>query len=370
MPAVVHFPPDPRGPYQGPLMDAVRWTGISTDALPDPARRLRPEALAAAVRIALLPATLAWSRCRGARVLHLHWTWAFTPGPRTPAPARRACRAWFGACLAWARAIGLRIVWTAHNIMPHDPVFDDDEAARRTLVAACDAVIAHDDTAAAEVAARFGPVRRTAVIPQGVDPLSLPPRGAARQRLGVAAGRLLVVSPGRVAAYKGHRSLLAAVSHLRPDTRAGIRIAIAGEPSPAAYGDELRAAARAAGDAVSLDFQRLSAASFAGLLAAADAAVLPFESVTNSASAATVLAAGLPLIVPDLPSLRGLPDGAVIRYDPSRPVDGLAEAIEAMASAPPAQRAAMRAAALDWAASQSWTTAGAAHAALYKELGA
>ena len=38
---------------------------------------------------------------------------------------------------------GRLVVVICHNVLPHDPVFDDDVRARRMLVDACDLVIVH-----------------------------------------------------------------------------------------------------------------------------------------------------------------------------------------------------------------------------------
>ena len=51
-------------------------------------------------------------------------------------------RWWFGVFLASAHAAGIKIVWTAHNLLPHEAVFDDDMAARRVLATEADAIIA------------------------------------------------------------------------------------------------------------------------------------------------------------------------------------------------------------------------------------
>ena len=52
---------------------------------------------------------------------------------------------WYAMILAWARIIGLRIVWTLHNVLPHGRLFVDDIAARRRLLRACDLVIARSE---------------------------------------------------------------------------------------------------------------------------------------------------------------------------------------------------------------------------------
>ena len=69
---------------------------------------------------------------------------------------RRAPRWWFTSLLSFARLIRLRVVYTAHNVLPHSPVFDDDRAARCALFRQSDEVIALTDSAKARVHDEFG----------------------------------------------------------------------------------------------------------------------------------------------------------------------------------------------------------------------
>jgi glycosyltransferase involved in cell wall biosynthesis len=96
----------------------------------------------------------------------------------------------------------------------------------------------------------------------------------------------------------------------------------------------------------------------AGLLASADAVVLPFRQVTTSGSAELALSHARPLIVPDLPGLAGLPAAAVVRYDGS--VRGLTAALADLANADRSRLAAMSAAASAYSAQVSWREIAAA----------
>ena len=130
------LPRDPN-PYQGLLYGALGRLGVRIRYLGE----LTPSHT---VNLLLLPAELAWHRMAGTRVVHLHWVFPFTlPGARRFPVLRRLGQAWFLLWLRACRALGLRLVWTAHNVLPHAPVFADDVAARRALVRASDLVLAH-----------------------------------------------------------------------------------------------------------------------------------------------------------------------------------------------------------------------------------
>jgi glycosyltransferase involved in cell wall biosynthesis len=361
-PTVLHFPFDP-GPYQGPLNRALAEVGVRGGILrgPTPFQSLN---------VALLPLSLLSARLRGARVWHLHWTWGFLPGARVPRIVRRVCRAWFGTQLSLARRLGLRLVWTAHNLLPHQPVFDDDVTARRTLLAAADAVVVHHAQTAVDLATRFGALPPVTVAVQGCAELPpLPPREAARTALDLPAERLALVFTGRILPYKGLLELFAALAQVHPEERGRLALRIAGEVEPASHRTELETAAAALPDLdIAFEWGRISDERYAAYLAGADLALFPFRSITNSGSVITALGAGTPALIAGHPTLAGLPEPAVLRYDPARGVEGLREALrEALARTSDDWQAA-RDATARFAAGATWDAAARAHRALYAQL--
>ena len=361
-PTVLHFPFDP-GPYQEPLNRELGAIGVRSGVL----RGVTPFQ---SLNVALLPVSLLAARLRGARVWHLHWTWGFLPGARVPRIVRRACRAWFGALLRVARRLGLRIVWTAHNVLPHQPVFDDDVAARRTLLAAVDAVVVHHPGTAVELTRRFGPMPTVTVAPQGPSPLPpLPDRAAARAALDIAADQTALVFTGRIVPYKGLPELFEAIARLPMDVRARIALRIAGEASPASQRAELEAAAaRIPGLDLRCTWGRISDEAYATHLAAADVAVFPFRAITNSGSVITALSAGTPVLVAGHPTLAGLPAPATLAYDPAGGIEALTAALQAVLDRDAATWTAVRASAADYAARSTWAASASAHRALYARL--
>src|SRR5262249_8505301 len=91
------------------------------------------------------------------------------------------------------------------------------------------------------------------------------------------------------------------------------------------------------------------------LLSSADAVVFPFRQVTTSGSVILALCHGRPVIVPDLESLRDLPEAAAIRYDGT--VASLRGALAHVAAIDAGTLAAMSAAACEYTDSSGWTEA-------------
>jgi O-antigen/teichoic acid export membrane protein/glycosyltransferase involved in cell wall biosynthesis len=321
-------------PYQELLYGELRRRGVRV-------RYLAESTPSHTLNLLLLPVELAVRRLAGARVVHLHWVYGFTfPGGRWTRPVARL---WFGVVLAVIRMLGLRLVWTAHNVLPHGQVFPDDTAARRVLVSRCDLIIAHTPDALDRLAAIGAAPERAVVIPHG--PYPAPPQPPPGQR----AGPRTFLFFGRVEPYKGVEDLLAAFTTL--PYYPAVRLVVAGSCADRALADRLAAFA-ARDPRVTLRLGRVADAEVAGLFAAADVAVLPYREITTSGSALLALGHGRPLIVPDLPSLAGLPAEAVTRYEPGVP--GLTAALRAAAETHPATLQMMSAAALAHVQAIAW----------------
>lgn len=260
----------------------------------------------------LLPIELVMGRLAGARLVHLHWVYNFAPyGGERYCVLRRAAQIWFGLWLRTLRIVGLRLVWTAHNVLPLQPVFADDLRARRQLVEKCDLVIAHSQAALEELAVLGIVPKSTVVIPHGPFMPVVRPEYAYTSRGANGPRRLLFF--GNIREYKGVDDLLAAFAEL--PSSLDVRLTVAGQcDDPELRSNLAELAARSPG-CVELRFERIPEDELSHLLAEADIVVLPFRRSTTSGSAIFALCHGRPTIVPDLPSLAELPDAAVFRYD-------------------------------------------------------
>lgn len=335
---IVAFPRD-QNPYQELLYAQMR-------ALGDEVRYAGEATRSRSLNLLLAPLELALLRLRGFRVFHLHWTFGFSfPGLGSRPRARRLGRRWFGLVLRVVERLGMRLVWTAHNVLPHDPVFDDDLAARRALVAASDLVIAHSESTLAALADLGARPARAAVIgvgataPAGTEAIG-PPRPHEPRT---------IVFVGRVAAYKGVEDLMAALSALEVP----IRCRIAGACPDRALRARLREAAAGLDGVASLELGFVEDEALIGMLADADAVVLPFRRITTSSSVTLAFAAGRPAIVPDVQELDEVPKEPTFRYPPG--VAGLTDALRRVALASDEELCARAEAARDVSRSLSWT---------------
>lgn len=350
-------------PYQELLYREVTAVGVQvryTDG-PTPSQTLN---------IFLGPTVLAWCRIRGSRILHIHWVFQFSlPWARQRPWARKLMELWFGLYLRTASILGYAIVWTAHDILPHDQLFDDDLRATKLLISKARAVIALSEATAAELRELGG--RRVRVIPMGSYAIPYPvtlTTEEARASFGFSRDDTVIVLIGRMEEYKGADQLLLAANQLPPTST--IKVLMAGSCSNNSYRRELRRLASQAPARVTIVLEWVPDDDVARYLQAADFAAFPFREVTNSASVRLAQSFGRPVVIPDLPNLRDVPQDTAIRFEPSieSGVEPLVSALRHAEQLSKAEHGDMSAAALAWATSTEWTDAARETIETYKEV--
>jgi glycosyltransferase involved in cell wall biosynthesis len=335
------LPVYPWNPYQRLLSAALREAGWETVLLATERRRS-----------SLLRG---WWRAGRPPVVHLHWAHDFLGGSR--GRPRRATVLWFSLQLRLLALLGVRLVWTAHNLTGHEGEGEKREVeAHRRLVERADAVIVHCEDARRLLVETYRPSDRAAarvhVVPHGsyvghyADELD---QAEARRRLGVPEGGPVFAFVGAIRAYKGVLGLLEAFMRLEaagPEAR----LLVWGKPLPKRLGVELETVA-VADPRILLRLERSSDEELTTVVRAADAVVLPFRDILTSGTVILALSLGRAVIAPRLGCLPDtVPAGAGLLYDPDEP-DGLGAAMRAILAGDLAEmgrRARARAEELSW----------------------
>lgn len=338
---IMVFPRNDQNPYQRLLYGEMGALGAQVSYL---------GCLTAShtLNVLLLPLELALRRARGAKLLHLHWVFGFSlPGGSNFPVTRHLAQAWFSVWLWIVKFLRIRLIWTAHNVLPHETVFANDRSARCALVAASDLILMHSQEVLPELKAIGAAPSRSAVIPHGplgplvpVTSLRNPGTGSTRRFLFF----------GNIQAYKGVDDLLAAFLSLSADLTASLTIV--GQCLDSELRTKLVVAAEPVSERVSLRLERLPEDEVSSLLVSADVVVLPYRKITTSGTAMLALAYGRPLVIPDLKCLSHLSDEAVLRFDGTVP--SLASAIERLTYADESTLRAMSNAAYKQASEISW----------------
>lgn len=238
-------------------------------------------------------------------VFHMHWTAPIVQRADDDLDAARSRLDRFRTTVDAARARGARLVWTIHNVLPHDARHLELELELdRYLARAADAVhVMNRDTASAVSAYYALDAARVVHIPhpsyQGVYPASMT-REAARASLGLGSDDHAVLAFGQMRPYKGLDVLVDADRRV-PSAQRPVLL-LAGRTAEAdraeidrLLGDDVRAV-REHDHVADVDVQRW--------FRAADVAVFPYRRVLNSGSLHLAASFGVPSVLPDEPHLR------------------------------------------------------------------
>jgi beta-1,4-mannosyltransferase len=352
LPAIASFPaPIDRNPYQALLYRHLAAEGLVAEG----AQRL----------------SLGWLRRNRNRVaaLHFHWPEGYYRHDRG-GPLARSALSWlrlalFGIRLAAARVLGYRVVWTVHQVYPHETRSRRlDRRAARLLARLSTSLVAHDPGTAAAAARELGArADKIRVIPHG-SYIGVYPAGRTRKdlraELGIESDELVLLSFGQIRRYKDLTLLVEAFSRAGLDS--GVLL-IAGLPLDENEAKELSTATVGAGRVVTI-LEYVPDDRVAELYEASDVAVVARGDGGTSGALVLALSMGLPVVAAALPAYEELTGGGRAGWHfRAGDVDSLCSALRAAASDPD-ERAAKGRAALELAAALSWPEAAARTAEL------
>jgi glycosyltransferase involved in cell wall biosynthesis len=281
-----------------------------------------------------------WHARSSVGFLHLHWPEALYRFERGPALVRSAL-GWLklvllASRLAAARALGYRLVWTIHQVFPHEVESRRRERiAGRLLARACHLLLAHDHATAEAAAREYGlRERRVEVVPHGSYVDVYPPgrkRSAVRAELGIPEHAFVFIAFGELRGYKGIELLLEAWADARLPSAS---LVIAGHPKDPAIAEAVRSAAAADPRIKPLLVFRPHEL-VAELFGASDAAVIARTDGGTSGSLILALSLGLPVVLADVPAYHELTQGHRAGWLFRRGAEAsLREALEAAAADP------------------------------------
>jgi glycosyltransferase involved in cell wall biosynthesis len=198
------------------------------------------------------------------------------------------------------RGLGRRIVYTAHDVLPHDHTHPDDVPQLRRLLKHVDRAILHSEENERTFRQTFSEVS---------PPSNLVPHGhyfffsedandtaqTARAALGIPRDAHVVLFFGTIRPYKGLADLIKAVARVRSRV-ADVRLVVAGYPFEE-FGPYERAIASAGiRDCTAVYLGYHPAAEVAKFFRAADIVVLPYRSASQSGVAQLAFAFATPVI--------------------------------------------------------------------------
>jgi beta-1,4-mannosyltransferase len=329
-------------PYVGLLQQALRGVGITCST----ADGLSPR--------------LAQSWRPIADIVHVHWLELLYAAPRRSTSLRRLCAVLAG--LARVKALGLKLVYTVHNLEPHER--STFRLPDRVLITLSDAVHVHDQEAQRHLKARYGSRVRTYVIPHGSyigAYLNNCTKQEARERLHLKQDAFVLLFLGQIRRYKGVEDLVAAFHRLTDDA---CTLVIAGNVHDPSYAKELATLTRDDPRVVAR-LQYVRDAELQYLMNACDVCVLPYRQVTTSGAAILAFSFGRPIVAPELGGFAELArEGRGITYAPEAS-DGLLGALQQVRAS---DTVAAGARALQWAQRHQWSVLAPEFARMYEDV--
>jgi beta-1,4-mannosyltransferase len=301
-------------PYQRKLIDASAELGIE---------------ITASNGSGFLPVLGALKDRDPVDVLHVHWTHSFMFGRRVPFQYYHAWRFILG--LAIAKARGIRVVWTLHNLLDHERLNLRAELFfRRRIAKLADAVLVHCTYARTAAISAYGmsadEVGKFRVIPHpnfiGLydDTVS---EAEARASLGLSESDLVFLFFGNIRSYKGVFDLIDA---FRKFSRPQAQLLIVGRP----WNDDM---ANALADAVRGDTRVRTVVRFVDpsevqvFFRAADYVVFPYKDVLTSGSMLLAMSFAKAVVAPRLGCIpETVDERCAILYEP-RGSESLLEAL-------------------------------------------
>jgi beta-1,4-mannosyltransferase len=278
-----------------------------------------------------------WRARRSVGFLHFHWPqsyWRHETRVAALAPtANAAKRALFRIRLAVARRLGYQVVWTIHQVYPHERAAGD-RAGALALARAADVLICHDAATRRHALEELGQsAERIAIVAHG-SYVGIYPHGRGRDETrrahGIDADAFVFLLFGDLRGYKGLALLLQAfaAAELTDAT-----LIVAGSDPRGTAGATLTAAA-ASDRRIRPLLGFVADDDVDDLFAAADAAVVARSDGGTSGSMILALSLGRPLIAARSAVHAELTAGEDVgwTFEPND-VESLARALEAAASA-------------------------------------
>lgn len=266
-------------------------------------------------------------------ILHLHWLELLYAAPSAAQTTRRVAAVLLG--LVSAKARGCRVVYTLHNLSPHEQRSGWlNRVVSLMLFALTDGVHVHDEAAKSGAEKAYKRRDRIYVVPHGSYIGAYPnecSRQEARARLGLPDCGFVYLCLGQMRPYKGVEALIEAFGRLAGEDD---YLVLAGHVTDPAYGEALAQLTSlydhgcAEGERrIRTWFQYVPDTELQYFMNACDVCVLPYRDVTTSGAAVLAFSFGKPVIAPAIGGFPELVAGERgIVYDPNGS-NGLYEAL-------------------------------------------
>ena len=343
--------PDFGSPYSVLLLESLRLMGHQVNTL-------APQGLKT-----LFHAVLRYGK---PDIIHLQWQHRLFIGPNYVVSFAKTI--WF--FLQWfvLRLLGIRFVWTVHNIVNHEHVQIRWELAACRILARCmDAIIVHCESVKSAVAQAYRiPKDQMSVVPHGKPRFLVQTRGAhfvqkrTAHQARYPSDRFRFLYFGYIREYKGVDDLVAAFSDIH---NPHLQLIVAGRPASTAMAKKLMTFAQS-DSRIMMTLKFIPDQDLPNYITACNIVVLPYRDSLTSGSVSLATAYARPIIAPKVGCLMEFSEQAGFLYSHDDP-DGLGNALQ-MAIKTPLQS--MEIAAYQFSQQNPWSKVAAETVEVYRSV--
>ncbi len=266
------------------------------------------------IKFLFYPIIFTVKRLQGYKIFHIHWL-SFSIS--LPLPYSEYISYYYSIfCLMTLKLLGFKIVWTVHDVIPHEKETINDTNVSKLLSKIAKIKIIHSSLTISQMKDMDLNINNTVIIPHGnynnayKDIISL---SEARKRLNIRPNEFVILFFGLIRPYKGIDDLLVAFEKIKDQN---VRLVIAGKcTDPVLYRKILDAKKHNNIDFYEghVDDNKVSI-----YFKASDIVCLPFKEITTSGSVLLALSFGKPIIAPRIGALVDLPTNVGFLYDPTK----------------------------------------------------
>lgn len=193
----------------------------------------------------------------------------------------------------------VKLVWTLHNILPHDlDLVPVHRFCQRFMAGHCVWIRVFSGTSVAKAAQELQvPATRFRVVPEGDYTTYYPTHSQqeeARKYLGIPSSGRVLLYLGLIKPYKGVLELLEAFQQIDPPDTC---LLVAGKIMDQAYGEAIK---KVPSERIRLVDAFIPPSELHYYLSAADLVVLPFKQIENSGSVILAMGFSKPIVAPAL----------------------------------------------------------------------
>ena len=256
-------------------------------------------------------------RRKDIQIVHYHWLDPFIRGKNTPGLI--ANNIIFLLEVAVIRLLGKRIIWTVHNLVPHDVSHEKILVfSTRIFTKFTDAIIAHTDRSGKLVMKNLKVDKsKIRVIPHGnyINNYENSITGdQARIKLGLGENVFVLLFIGRLRPYKGLERLIDSMGQM---ANRNIHLLVTGFTADGRYAESMQEKVSGKPN-ITLHVGFIPKEEIQYYLNAADIVVLPYTDILTSGSVCLAMSFGKPVIAPDTGELTEIiNDKGGILYEPA-----------------------------------------------------